>query len=208
MWVTVVCVLLGLTTPVIWSIARVSENNRLWQGACSKINSLSTRRPPNIPPDQWQRAVDWTANVVTQIYSVHTSDDPEEIRRLRNSFDQKFAGQVDLTTLQWVWEQCEDEEDDRHIYAIRFRDVRLLTEGAITDDRLPELWSLNECTWLDLTWTQITDAGLQHLKGLTKLEQLALSGTQVTSQGINELRKALPECDILWTPTTNPQDQP
>jgi len=198
-------------TPVVWSIARLTENGRLWQEASSKISSLSTRKPRNIPPDQWQRAVDWTANVVTQIYSVHTFDDPEEIRRLCNSLDQKIAGQVDLTTLQWVWEQCEDEEDDRHIYAIRFRDVSLLTEGAITDDRLPELWSLNECTWLDLACTQITDAGLQHLKGLTKLEQLNLSATQVTEKGIKELQEALPNCKIHWeppppTPKTNLDD--
>jgi len=183
---------------VVWSIARLRENGRLWQEASSKISSLRTRKPPSIPPDQWQRAVDWTANVVTQIYSVHTFDDPEEIRRLCNSLDQKIAGQVDLTTLQWVWEQCEDEEDGRHIYAIQFRDIRLLTAGPITDDRLPELWSLDKCVSLDLSGTQISDEGLQHLKGLRKLEQLYLFNTNVTSQGIKELQEALPNCDIQW----------
>jgi hypothetical protein len=181
---------------VIWSLARVRENGRLWQEACSKINSLGTRKPANVPPDQWQRAVEWTANVVGQIYCVHTFDDPEEIRRLCESLDQKIAGQVDLTTLQWVWEQCEDEEDVRHVYAIRFRDVRLLTAGPITDDRLPKLWSLNECEWLDLSATEVSDAGLEHLEGLTNLRHLDLTGTKVTDEGVKKLQEALPNCEI------------
>jgi len=199
MVVTVVCILLGLTTPVIWFLGRARENSRLTGEARSKIESLSTRRPLNVPPDQWQRAVDWTSNVVEQIYGFHTSDDPEEIRGLCNSLDQKIRGQVDLATLQWVWEQCEDEEDDRHFPAIRFRDVRLLTEGPISDDRLSELWSLDKCLWLDLIRTQITDEGLQHLRGLSQLKRLDLDFTNVTSQGIKELQEALPNCCIHWT---------
>ena len=77
-----------------------------------------------------------------------------------------------------------------------FRDVRLLTEGPITDDRLPELWSLNKCQWLDLSGTQITDAGLKHLEGLDNLQRLHLSGTKVTAEGVRKLQEALPNCEI------------
>ena len=45
--------------------------------------------------------------------------------------------------------------------------------------------------------TQVTDAGLVHLVGLTNLKWLYLYGTQVTDAGLAELRKALPNCDII-----------
>jgi hypothetical protein len=45
-----------------------------------------------------------------------------------------------------------------------------------------------------------TDAGLANLKGLTKLQSLNLWGTQVTDAGVKKLRRALPNCKILWKP--------
>ena len=44
---------------------------------------------------------------------------------------------------------------------------------------------------------QITDAGLVHLKGLTGLQTLNLAGTKVTDAGVAELKKALPNCEII-----------
>lgn len=196
--VAVFALLLGLTVPVIKFAVLFREYRCIVQQTRSKIELLSARRPPNVSPDQWQRAVDWTSNVVVQIYFSPDHGDLDSLKRLCKSLDKKIAGQVDLTTLQWVWDQCEKAEGFGQVYAIKLRDVRLLTVGLITDDRLPKLWSLDKCRYLDLSNTQVTDAGIPHLKGLTNLKRLDLFGTQITDEGIEKLRQALPNCEIRY----------
>ena len=72
------------------------------------------------------------------------------------------------------------------------------------DAGLEHLKGLPDLEWLELYDTQVTDDGLEHLKGLTKLEYLDLYRTHVTSQGVQELQEALPNCEILWSPSPTP----
>ena len=48
-----------------------------------------------------------------------------------------------------------------------------------------------------LQGTKVTDAGLGHLKGLTNLRTLYLFLTQITDAGIADLKKSLPNCEII-----------
>ena len=70
--------------------------------------------------------------------------------------------------------------------------------GSLGDDEASDLKALENLVHLDVSLTQITDAGLEHLEGLTKLEWLSLIDTQVTPEGVKKLKKALPECVILY----------
>jgi hypothetical protein len=196
--VAVFSLLLGLTVPIVKMNVALREYFSFVQQTRSKIESLSLSRPPNIPPGQWQEAVDSTSNVIGQIYFYPDHGGLESLKRLCKELDEKISGQVDLTTLQWVWNECEKAEGRGQVYAVRFRDVRLLTGGPITDDRLPGLWSLDKCLWLDLSNTQVTDAGLEHLRGRTNLRRLHLVNTQVTPEGVKRLQEALPKCEILY----------
>ena len=45
--------------------------------------------------------------------------------------------------------------------------------------------------------TQVTDAGLKELAGLKQLQTLDLSSTQVTDAGERQLRKALPNLQVI-----------
>jgi hypothetical protein len=152
-----------------------------------KIESLRRRCPADVPPQQWEQAVDWTSNVICQIYFSPAHGDLNSLRRLCEALDEKLAEEVDLGTLQWVWDQCELAQGHGRVYAIRFRDVRLLTKPPITDDSLPGLWSLNKCLGLDLSDTQVTDAGMVHLKGSDNLTSLDLANTQVGDAGIEHI---------------------
>ena len=78
-----------------------------------------------------------------------------------------------------------------------------LNEAQVTDAGVKHLKGLTKLERLRLSDTEITDAGVEHLKGLTRLKYLDLESTHVTNEGINELRKALPNCEILWEPRYN-----
>jgi Leucine Rich repeat len=72
-----------------------------------------------------------------------------------------------------------------------------LGRTQMTDAGLVYLAGLSRLQELFLNGTQVTDAGLIHLQGLNELELLDLAGTLVTDAGAQQLKKALPNCDIL-----------
>jgi internalin A len=73
---------------------------------------------------------------------------------------------------------------------------------AITDAGLVHLKGLIGLQELKLAGTQITDAGLKHLTGLKNLREFPLVDTEVTDVGVAELKKALPDCNIIWWPSS------
>ncbi len=194
--ITVLAVLIAVLVPPVSHVARWREHNALAQRVKDKITSLKTRRPADVPTAQWDQAVNWTTNLIAQVYFAPVESDPDSLGRLAKSLDQKLTGKVDLGTLQWVWDECEKAPRSGAEYAIRFRDVRVMTKEPITDDDLPHLWSPDKCLYLELHNTQVTDNGLEHLHRLSNLRYISLHGTQVTDEGVAKLQAALPDCEI------------
>ena len=62
---------------------------------------------------------------------------------------------------------------------------------------MAHLRGLTQLQGLFLDNTQVSDAGLAHLRGLTRLKRLYLNNSQVTDAGVNEVRKALPNVEIV-----------
>lgn len=80
--------------------------------------------------------------------------------------------------------------------------VDLWLEGTnITDSGLKELSSMRQLRYLDLSGTNITDAGVEYLKMLP-LKDLNISGTKITQKVLEELRNALPNAHIEFSPVT------
>ncbi|MEW5979303.1 MAG: hypothetical protein AB1898_26210 [Acidobacteriota bacterium] len=76
--------------------------------------------------------------------------------------------------------------------------TRLYLDGtAITDKGLASLKGLTNLTYLNLYGTEITDQGLSHLTGLTQLKRLYVWQTKVTNAGVEQLKKALPNLEIV-----------
>jgi len=83
--------------------------------------------------------------------------------------------------------------------------VNLIEFNAKTSDTelkyLPGMADvLTEQVHLYFGHSQITDVGLKELAKMKNLGSLELDKTQVTDAGVAELQKALPSCDIKYTP--------
>jgi len=78
----------------------------------------------------------------------------------------------------------------------RLRQLRL-AETAVTDAGLEHLAGLVELESLNLYGTKVTKAGVEKLKGLPKLRKLFLWQTGVDEAAAAELRKAMPDCEIV-----------
>jgi mono/diheme cytochrome c family protein len=78
---------------------------------------------------------------------------------------------------------------------------RLHLNGTdVTDKQLDALSQLAELNYLNLYNTQISDAGLESLHASSSLRKIFLSQTQVTANGITELKKSLPELEVVHQP--------
>lgn len=192
----VIVVLASIVSPIISNVNRWKQHGALAVRVRNGIESLKSRGPADVPAAQWERAVEWTSNLISQVYFSPVESDPHSLRHLAEHLDEKLAGEVGLDTLRWVWDECEKAPRAGAEIAIRFRDVRLLTKEPITDADLPGLWSLDKCRYLELHDTQVTDEGIKSLQGRTNLKYLSLHRTQVTDEGVAKLQAALPECEI------------
>jgi mono/diheme cytochrome c family protein len=78
---------------------------------------------------------------------------------------------------------------------------RLHINGTdVTDKQLEALSQLPELSYLNLYNTQISDAGLDALHDCPSLRKIFLSQTQATPAGINQLKKALPDLEVVYQP--------
>ncbi len=154
------------------------------------------RRPGDIPELQWNEAVSWTSNLICQDFYSPNREELSGLIKLADGLEKKAKEPVDLQTLQWVWDECEKSCGGPRSYGIRFRNIKLLTKGPITDTRLPQLWSIDRCLYLDLSETKLTDASVEYLGTLSQLESLDIRGTHITEDGAKLLREALPSCKV------------
>ncbi len=181
-------------------VSRIYQALRLYEHVghvAATIRSFHSRRPLDVPEEQWNKAVDWTANVIYQDFFAPNPEEVSGLERLSRGLDQRAKGDVDLGTLRWIWDECENACGGPDSYGIRFRNVKLLTKGTITDARLPEVWSLPRCTALDLSGTAITDASVPYLVTLTQLEWFDICDTRITDKGVEELQEGLPKCKVF-----------
>jgi hypothetical protein len=84
-----------------------------------------------------------------------------------------------------------DDSPPWHIIAVR------LPKSRITNAELALVESLSTLKELDLSGTKISDEGLARLGRLDRLEQLDLRDTRTTETGVSQLKKLLPNCEIL-----------
>ncbi len=84
-----------------------------------------------------------------------------------------------------------DDSPPWHIIAVR------LPKSRITNAELALVESLSTLKELDLSGTKISDEGLTRLGRLDRLEQLDLRDTRTTKAGVSQLKKLLPNCEIL-----------
>lgn len=72
----------------------------------------------------------------------------------------------------------------------------------IGNEGLKRIKEFKDLEKLVLVETRITDAGLVHLHGLKQLKFLDIDMNAVTPTGVEELKRALPQTEIIYSPTS------
>lgn len=90
--------------------------------------------------------------------------------------------------------------DGDNVWWVKFNTCKLKPG----DSDLIHLQRLRDLKVLDLVGAPVSDAGLRQLYPIKTLIQVSLSNTQVTQQGVEDLKRALPNASISWSPSPPP----
>jgi len=194
--VAVIALLLRLCVPIISYVALCRQFLSASHALHDRIAALAAKRPSTVSPSRWQEAVDWTNNLICQVYFTPSDEGIVSLKRLSEALDRKAQGPVNFGTLRWIWDAVGSDNPD-NIYPVKFWDDRLFGEEPRNDASLPGLRLLNKRWGLDLSGCPITSAGLKHLEGLGNLHALVLEDTQISDTGLEQLQK-LPNLERLY----------
>lgn len=120
---------------------------------------------------------------------------------MRAEFDDDALGKLggvmeDLVSLDLSATKVTDAGVPALGKAIHLRMLRL-SETAVSDESMELIGTLPELESLNLYGTAVTDEGLKKLGGLKTLRKLYLWQTKVTEKGVEDLKKSLPECEMV-----------
>ncbi len=104
-----------------------------------------------------------------------------------------------LTSLQTLYLNDTGVTDAglQHLKGLTQLKVLGLNQTHVTDAGLAALGNLKTLTDLTLSGGQITDRGLLQLRTQRSLKHLLLNGTSVTQRGVDELKRAIPDVQII-----------
>ncbi|MEE3368690.1 MAG: hypothetical protein VX346_05030 [Planctomycetota bacterium] len=164
---------------------------------------LAPSTPTNSPPDNSATASALTA--LDKLGAQITRNPQGQVDRVDFKIDNNISdgGLVHLTHLSHLQQlglglTSIGDDGLAHLSRMTRLQVLVLTSTRITDRGLVHLAGLSKLQELYLSNTHITDEGLAYFQHLSKLRKLLLDGTRVTKSGVAELRKALPDCTIVY----------
>lgn len=87
-----------------WLNRRFFEPRRQSDAVEMRLESLASRRPNDMSPRQWESAVAWTLNLHGNSLIMFQAGG-EQIRRLDQRLANKLAGEVNMDTIHWIWDE-------------------------------------------------------------------------------------------------------
>ena len=90
-----------------WLNREYLEPHRRAGAVEQQIRLLAARRPKDMTPRQWESAVAWTLNLHGNSLMFAQADGPT-IRRFERQLAKKLAGDVNMETIHWIWDEYAD----------------------------------------------------------------------------------------------------
>ena len=105
---TALSVVVGLLVPVQRMVIEHSKYHRQHQRAQELVLSLADRRPPDVTPEEWEIATGWAANAFGNTCISPSRVSLDELKRFSAELEIKTAEDVDIATIDWIWQRLSD----------------------------------------------------------------------------------------------------
>jgi hypothetical protein len=116
--VAFVAVWLGFCIVPVW---RQAEFHRLARQIDEPIRKLRATRPYEVSPSVWECAHNWTITAYCNVCFSPGHVRTEEMYRLREDVRRKLEGEINLDTLEWIWDRLAQTGPHGKRYVERFR---------------------------------------------------------------------------------------
>jgi len=85
---------------------------------------LATKRPGEIPPGQWEYAIGWTLNLHSNCASNCRTTAATDLEAFALALEDKCAGNIDLSIIDWIWDEYERITPNGKYYSNLYRPTR------------------------------------------------------------------------------------
>ncbi|HEX4606648.1 MAG TPA: hypothetical protein VH092_00425 [Urbifossiella sp.] len=125
LWVGAVVAAAGGTASLWFGSVEPGRTHREWYHRAGRgIGALADKRPPDVPPGQWEFAVGWTRNLHGNCGSTR----PAVAAGWREGFvvelERRLAGPVSLADIDWIWDEYAAHTRSGRAYSDRYRPTR------------------------------------------------------------------------------------
>jgi hypothetical protein len=104
LWIAFAVILVLLTAAVIRLDSIVLAPQRAARDVERQLQSLAKRRPATMTKQEWDSAVSWTRALHGNSLIGFQAPAPE-IRDLERRIAERLSGEVDLSTILWIWDE-------------------------------------------------------------------------------------------------------
>lgn len=95
----------GATGGLAYALAFVPH--RLFRNVDADLRNLAKQRPSHIPPGEWEFAVGWTLNLHANCGVPYGGVKVRDLRAFQTRLRSKMGEPVDMSTIDWIWDEYE-----------------------------------------------------------------------------------------------------
>ena len=116
----IVVALVGLA---IWGLAIYPRHRHYewYRGVEDRIVRLADKRPEGMTPGQWAYCLHWTWNLHTNCGGYEDWRNSGDRASFSAEFDRRLQAAVDLSTIDWIWDQYASRATGGRDYASLYR---------------------------------------------------------------------------------------
>lgn len=81
---------------------------RVYHRINEKVISLFDRRPPEVSPESWEKAVAWAGIAAGNILFSETYTSYEAMCKFETQLDEKLKGEIGIETMHWIGKRLEE----------------------------------------------------------------------------------------------------
>ena len=100
----VLTVVVAILAAFFGWVLRQEASGRHARAVQKRIESLAARRPSDMTPSEWESAVAWTLNLHGNSL-LRFQAEPATIRWFEQRLAQKLRGDVNMSTIHWIWDE-------------------------------------------------------------------------------------------------------
>ncbi|QDV23097.1 hypothetical protein [Aureliella helgolandensis] len=101
-----------------WRLVSFAHNKKV---GVELIESLRSKCPPDVSAQKWDSAINWTRTAYDNVFFSVDSVATDEVAKFTSEASKKFAKEVGIETLDWVWERLAQTGLRGKNYVARFR---------------------------------------------------------------------------------------